>query len=62
MGPTRAQQFLKLGEEAGGKVTGSWLRNIGRVDWEGLPDSGKIFKGEGEDVGLLVWEGKEGRG
>ena len=31
LGPTRAQQCLQLREEAGGKVTGSWLRNIGRA-------------------------------
>ena len=28
VGPTRAQQFLQLREEAGGEVTGSWLCNI----------------------------------
>ena len=56
VGPTRAQQFLELREEAGGEVTGSWLCNIGGVDWKGLADSGKIvFKDEGADVGLLVW-------
>ena len=43
MGPTRAQQFLELREEAGGEVTGSWLCNIGGVDWKGLADSGKKF-------------------
>ena len=58
VGPTRAQQFLKLREETGGEVTGSWLCNIGGVDWKGLADSGKIvFKGEGADVGLLGWVG-----
>ena len=46
VGPTRAQQFLELREEAGGEVTGSWLCNIGGVDWKGLADSVKIvFKG-----------------
>ena len=59
VGPTRAQKCLQLREEAGGKVTGSWLRNIGGVDWEGLANSGKmVFKGEGADVGLLGWVGK----
>ena len=54
VGPTRAQQFLELREEAGGEVTGSWLCNIGGVDWKGLADSGKnFFKGEGADVGLV---------
>ena len=54
VGPTRAQQFLELREEAGAEVTGSWLCNIGGVDWKGLADSGKIFfKGEGADVGLV---------
>ena len=43
VGPTRAQQFLQLREEAGGEVTGSWLCNIGGVDWKGLADSGKLF-------------------
>ena len=61
VGPARAQQFLHLREEAGGKVMGSWLRNIGGVDREGLDDSGKIvFKGECADVGLLCWVGKNG--
>ena len=61
VGPTRAQQFLQLREEAGGKVAGSWLRNVGGVDWEGLADSGKIvFKGEGANMGLLGWVGKKG--
>ena len=61
MGPTRAQQFLKLREEAGGEVTGSCRCNIGGVDWKGLADSGKIvFKGEGADVGLLGWVGNKG--
>ena len=46
MGPTRAQQFLKLREEAGGEVTGSSRCNIGGVDWKGLADSGKnCFQG-----------------
>ena len=58
VGPTRAQQFLKLREEAGGEVTGSWLCNIGGVDWKDLANSGKIvFKGEGADVG---WVGNKG--
>ena len=58
MSPTRAQQFLELREEVGGEVTGSWLCNIGGVDWKGLGDSGKIvFKGEGADVG---WVGNKG--
>ena len=61
VGPTRVQQFLKLREEAGGEVTGSWLCNIGGVDWKGLADSGKIvFKGDGADVGLLGWVGNKG--
>ena len=61
MGPTRAQLFLQLREEAGGDVTGSWLCNIGGVDWEGLANSGKIvFKGQGADVGLLGWVGNKG--
>ena len=61
VGQTRAQQFLQLREEAGGEVTGSWLCNIGGVDWKGLADSGKIvFKGDGADVGLLGWVGNEG--
>ena len=56
MGPTRAQQFFTIEGGSGRKVTGSWLRNIRGVDWEGLADSGKIvFKGEGADVGLLDW-------
>ena len=60
-GPTRAQQFLQLREEVGGKVTGPLLHNIRGVDWEGLADSGKIvFEGEGADVGLLGWVGKKG--
>ena len=29
VGPTRAQQYLQLREEAGGTVMGSLLRNIG---------------------------------
>ena len=58
VGPTRAQQFLQLREEADGEVTGSWLCNIGGVDWKGFADSGKIvFKGEGADVG---WVGNKG--
>ena len=32
VGPARAQQCFQLREEAGGKVTGSWLLNIGGVD------------------------------
>ena len=43
VGPTRAQQFLQLREEAGGEVTGSWLCNIGGGNWKGLANSGKIF-------------------
>ena len=38
VGPTRAHQFLQLGEEAGEEVTGSLLCNIGGVDWKGLAD------------------------
>ena len=61
VGPTRAHQFLELREEAGWEVTGSWLCNIGGVDWKGLADSGKIvFKGEVADVGLLGWVGNKG--
>ena len=61
MGPTRAQQFLQLREKAGGEVTGSWLCNIGGVDWKDLTDSGKIVvKGGGADVGLLGWVGNKG--
>ena len=46
VGPTRARHFLKLREETGGEVTGSWLCNIGGVDWKGLADSGKkCFQG-----------------
>ena len=48
-------------EEAEGEVTGSWLCNIGGVNWKGLADSGKIFfNGEGADVGLLGWVGNKG--
>ena len=43
VGPTRAQQFLQLREEAGGEVMGSCLCNIGGVDWKGLADSGKVL-------------------
>ena len=41
--PTRVQQFAQLREEAGGKVTGSLLRNIRGVDWDALGESGKLF-------------------
>ena len=61
VGPTRAQQFLQLREEAGGEVIGSWLCNIGGVDWKGLANSGNFFfKSEGADVGLLGWVGNKG--
>ena len=43
VGLTRAQQFLQLMEEAGGEITGSWLCNIGGVDWKGFAESGKFF-------------------
>ena len=59
VGQTRAQQFLQLREEAGGEVAGSWLCNIGGVDWKGLADSGKIvFKGDGCRRGLVGLGGK----
>ena len=35
VGPTMAQQFLQLMEEARGEVTGSWLCNIGGSRLEG---------------------------
>ena len=54
------QQFLELREEAGGEVTGSWLCNIGGVDWKGLADSGIFFFKGCADVGLLGWVGNKG--
>ena len=38
----------------------SLLHNIGGVDWEDMANSGKMFKGEGADVGLLCVVGKNG--
>ena len=49
IGPPPLARVMGVGRQQ--QVTGSWLCNIGGVDWKGLADSGKIvFKGEGADV------------